>query len=207
MKYILKSLAIVLLSSFTSFAQTVSPFGDAPKGILFRGFENIVQVKDDMNANRTFVLEMVGGEVVTLEANDARTSTGRYILRPTGGGREAELIIKDEKGAELNRVHFTVSRLPESDVRFATKNGEFDNISKQLVIYNPFPFFEKQFEITAWKIELDGAVVSEGLGNQLTDEAMERLNNLPTGSVFLVEANVINIEGIIHLKRVQFSKH
>jgi len=171
MKYLLKSLALVFISSFTTFAQTVSPFADAPKGILFRGFENIVQVKDDMNANRTFVLEMVGGEVVTLEVNDARTSTGRYILRPTGG-REAELLIKDEKGVELNRVHFIVSRLPDTDVRFATKTGEYVNGTRELVVYNPYAFFEKQFEISSWKIEVDGALVSEGSGSQLSDKAI-----------------------------------
>ena len=205
MKFSRLVLMASLILSHTAFSQTVAPMGGAPEGLLFRGMDNVIQITDNTGENRVFNIEFNGGIIETIEANNEKSSQGRYVLHATTANLNPELIVRDKDGAELNRTTFKVQRMPESDIKFATENGNYTKNVRQLVISNPFPYFQRLQEIVSWKIRIDGIVVVEDKGSRLNEMAAHQLSKLATGSSFELEVFLLDQEGIGRIIKTNFT--
>lgn len=206
MKALINTLLISSSLGIGAQAQTIHFTSNAPKDVLFRHMDNVIQVTDDANKNRTFQVEFPSGEVQVVTPNNAQNSVGTYILRLSNMDKTAEVIIRDEAGIELNRAQFKVSRIPENSVEFATVDGQFSASERRLVLRNPaYAYFEFTEEITGWEIEENGKVISTGNGNTLSDEAVEKLKGLAKGSPFTVHVICMDMNGITRKRSVSFT--
>jgi hypothetical protein len=199
------SKSIIIALTFFTFnvqAQSVSMMGGAPEGILFRGFENVIQLDDNLAESRVFKVEFVGGELKTIQANDGSVNNGRYILYP-GSNTTAELIVRDNEGNEMSRTSYTISRLPDVDVCFATTDGKFDGKTTQLKVHSPaFTFLENLYEIQSWSIVVNGVNIANGFGKQLDQESLQKLVAVPAGTAFGVIIDLMGFDGIIRKKSI-----
>lgn len=198
-------ISLFSLVVFSGQSQSISMMGDAPKGVLFRNYDNVVEVNDNLTQNRVFVVEFVGGELQVIQSNDGTVSTGRYLLTPTDS--ETEFIVRDEEGNEMNRAAFKTNRVPETEVGFATSNGAFSADVNILVPVNKaFPYFEKMHEIYGWSLIIAGQAVAEGNGNRLDSFAMDKISQLPIGADFVLQVQLLDVNGVTRLKSVSFQR-
>lgn len=198
-----KSILIALaFFTFNVQAQSISMMGGAPEGVLFRGFENVVQIDDNLAESRIFKVEFVGGEMKTIQANDGSVNKGRYILYPSVS-RTAELIVRDNEGNEMSRTSYSVSRLPDVEVCFATTDGKFDGKTTELKVHSPaFTFLEQLYEIHRWSIVVNGVYIAEGFGKQIKEENLQKLMALPAGTAFGIEVDLFSFDGITRKKSI-----
>ncbi len=195
MKALITTLSIIVCLGMN--AQTVAFTNNAPAGMLFRGMDNVIQVTDDLNQNGAFQLEFTGGEIQVFQEISADNPKGIYILQVTNSEKNPELIVKDKDGLELNRIQYKTSRIPENTLQFATKDGQFSLKEPRMVLKNgAFAYFEFLEEISSWEVEYNGNVIASGNGNTLSEEAMQRLMELPIGTEFSVNAVCMNDKGI-----------
>lgn len=206
MKSLIATLFFTGFVGFGATAQTASIPGGAPQDIFFRGFENVVFVHDNQGLNRKFRVSAEGGEVIALQGNDGTTSTGRYKVNP-GESKNVVLVIADAEGNEMNRYSYSISLVPDNDIRFATEDGKFSMNQPKLILHNSaHEFLEKLNEIVSWTVLKEGNIIGQGKGSELDMITMGQLSLLSEGTNFEVEVAYMDNKGITRIKTVSCTK-
>ena len=161
--------------------------------LLYRTYNNIV----DPTASGFPETVLTGSGVSITKSN------GMYIVRPTGNGREATLIVsgktKDGKIVQLKRVNYKVSNLPKPTLYWGgSAPGEPVSIHNTSLIakYGPEIPLNVKFDILSWEVQISGAAPQKGTGNSIAS-LKNFLRAAPKGSLVSIFTRVQTPERLI----------
>ena len=170
--------------------------------VLYRGYDNKVHATAS------------GFESTTLGAvnADVRKQGEVYIVRPTGNGRTAQLIVNghtaDGESVTLKRITYRVLRLPAPSLFWgASKNGARippGDFNLNVKYGDEFPL-DVQFQIVDWSMEAGGARPQRGQGRNASSAA-QFVRAVPTGTSVFVTCKVRYPDNVVGIVTGKFVK-
>ncbi len=189
---ILASTLLLFLSGLT-FGQNYHAAVELPEmNIMYRGYNNKVEVAVNNADSSDVVVECSGCEV--------KKSGSGYVVNPTGRSRElylSVLVRQKDSLIAIKKIKYRVSNLPYPELYWGgSKNGTKANIrSKKLFAkYPPDIPLNATFKVLSWELQTKNDTIT-GSGSNLSS-TQETLKKITVPSTVTFTAIVMGPDGI-----------
>ena len=210
----MKTLTLILLflGSGALYAQntpiiTNRSLKSSDANVLFRGFENIVELKKKPGDTNTYVLTSTDCIISTTRNDGTKLIPGTFVFKVRiAKDVKVNVYRKSDMAKPVMTLNYTVMNLPSGQV-YLDESVEGGGLTPSLGKISIKQSFESpllwQEEVTKWNVSLDGEDFS-GTGNMLLPETLEKLKNLTPGTPIILMCHSIGEDRIMRKRSAQF---
>lgn len=187
----MKTLAIfgIIFLGFNSIGQNTTANNQK---VLYRGFENQVNLDQIISRNQNFKVETINCDATSLDQ-----SKNEYMVRVHSNVRTAQLNFTSN-GKVIDSMAFVVQNLPVPSL-FWGDNDSGSYVSKSMELQMKYPVevnFKATFTIISWECTMKD-VIYRANGSSLSQEVLTATESLNSGEEVQIVANVISSDGIV----------
>ena len=186
-----------LLLGFWCSGQTIRNLNDNSTERIYRGFENtIVITPDGLVSQNEFTLACTECKISKLNQKGDSLPPNTFILIPNKA-RSTNLLMISKNG-DTTIHQFKIANLPDPELFLnEIKSGEsLDPIlnASEWVLSARYPAeisLVYVYEIKSWECAIDGVALSAASSNTISDELINKIKSLPSGSKVTFNAVVV----------------